>query len=169
MKVTDEKLELSALHNPNNYHISDLESEMAVDRLCTALLKKFHHYLLQERRLEPLEAGSQAAGADYFLHEFMIGKLRRNIFHASADDVRKFAGHWYIISNLEPNMAELNSMLAGTASFYRYCAEHQLTPLTTAEEIADTCRQSKYFQQRIEDFHNITGAGYNAWEQACPL
>jgi len=169
MKVTDEQQELSTLHNQDNYYINDLESEIAVDQLCKALLKRFHHHLLQERHLEPLESGSQAAGADYFLREFMIGKLQKNIFHATADDIRKFAGHWYIISNLEPNMGELSSMLTGAASFYRYCAEHKLTPVNTAEEITNTCQRSDYFRQRIEDFHNNTGDGYSAWEQACPL
>ena len=169
MKVTDEKLELTSLHNPENYSIKDLESEISVDRLCSALLKKFHQYLLQEQQLEPLEAGSQAAGADYFLREFVVGKLRCNIFRVTASQVRQFAGHWYIISNLEPNITELNAMLASAANFYRYCAAYQLVSAETADEIASTCQQSDFFQQRIEDFHNITGDGYSDWEQACPL
>ena len=169
MKITDEKLELSALHDKSNYQVDDLDSEIRADRLCSALLKKFHQYLLQERRLEPLEAGTQAAGADYFLREFMLGKKRENIFSASAEQVEQFAGNWYIISNLEPNMAELDTMLAGTANFYNYCAANNLISAETAKQIAETSKKLDYFRQRIDDFHNISGDGYAAWDKACPL
>lgn len=169
MKITDENIELATLHDKTNYQITDLDSEIYVDRLCAALLKKFHQYLLHNDKLEPLEAGSQAAGADYFLREFMVDKRRKNIFSANAEQVQQFAGNWYIISNLEPNMTELSVMLKGIASFYRYCAAHDLIQPQTARQIAQVCEKTEYFQQRIEDFHNISGDGYSAWDKACPL
>ena len=99
----------------------------------------------------------------------MVGKRRMNIFDATADQVRQFAGNWYIISNLEPNMEELSAMLRGAASFYRYCADHKLITEDIAEEIASTCDKREYFQKRIDDFHAISGDGYAAWDQSCPL
>lgn len=160
---------IKPLHDKSNYQIVDLDSEINADRLCSCLLKEFHQFLLRECQLEALEAGSQAAGADYFLREFMIGQRRDNIFHGSAELVQQFAGHWYIISNLEPNIAELQAILSGTVSFYQYCAQNQLTSMATAEQISETCNQADYFQQRIEDFHDISGDGYSSWKKQCPL
>ncbi len=169
MKIDDTEIKLTTLHDKSNFQIVDLDSEIRADRFCSALLKHFHQFLLGTLNLEPLEAGSQAAGADYFLREFMIGKRRDNIFNASAEQVLQFAGNWYIISNLEPNMEELSVMLRGTASFYRYCAEHNLSTPENSEQIKQTCNKIDYFQERIETFHNISGDGYSAWDKACPL
>lgn len=169
MNIVDKNIELKTLHDKSNFQIDDLDSEIRADKFCSALLKRYHQYLLNKLDLAPLEAGSQAAGADYFLREFMIGKRHQNIFTATAEQVRQFAGNWYIVSNLEPNMDELSAMLRGTANFYRYCAEHDLVEPAVAKEIAATCDQTEHFQQRIEDFHNISGDGYAAWDQACPL
>ncbi|NOY12184.1 MAG: hypothetical protein GXP51_00365 [Deltaproteobacteria bacterium] len=126
MPDTDENVELTVLHNKASFQIDGLSSEIHADKLCTALLKEFHRYLLHERKLDPLDAGSQAVGADYFLREFMIGHRRENIYNGSAEQARKFAGHWYIITTLEPNIKELAAILKGTASFYQYCAEYKL-------------------------------------------
>jgi len=153
----------------SNYDISDLDSEIKADQLCAALLKDYHQHLLAELKLEPLDAGALAAGADYFLREFLIGARQENIFDCVSERVRQFGGHWYIIRNLEPNMAELTAMLSGTAGFYQYCFEKQLTDADTAEAITQTCSDLAYFHQRIEDFHAIIGDGFSAWEQACPL
>lgn len=169
MKIDKNEIELTTLHDQANFQIVDLDSEIRADHFCSTLLKHFHQHLLQGRNLEPLEAGSQAAGADYFLREYMIGKRRENIYNATAERVLQFAGNWYIISNLEPNMEELTAILRGTASFYHYCAEYNLTTIANSEQIEQTCDKTDYFQHRIEDFHNISGDGYNAWVKACPL
>jgi len=126
-------------------------------------------YLLKEKKLAPLEAGSLAAGADYVLREFIIGKCRANIFDTTPRQVKQFAANWYIVSNLEPNMAELTTMLKGTDSFFHYCAEYKLVAAECADQISSICDETDYFKQRIDDFHNISGGGYSAWEQACPL
>lgn len=169
MTESQENYELSFLHDKENYQIDGLDSEIYADQLCSTLLKRFHQYLLQDKKVDPLEAGSQAAGADYFLREFMIGKLRDNIFNGTAERVRQFAGNWYIISNLEPNIVELTAILNGTASFYCYCAENKLITASTVEQIQQICNKFDYFQQRIDDFHALSGNGYSAWDKACPL
>lgn len=169
MPDTDENVELTVLHNKASFQIDGLSSEIHADKLCTALLKEFHRYLLHERKLDPLDAGSQAVGADYFLREFMIGHRRENIYNGSAEQARKFAGHWYIITTLEPNIKELAAILKGTASFYQYCAEYKLVGADTAAQIEQACGQLDYFRQRIEDFYSITGAAFSPWKNACPL
>ena len=169
--MTDDKkpAETAAYLLRGNYDTGTLEDELRVNRLCKQLLKQFHRHLLDVLQLDPLEAGEQAAGADYFLLDFMIDNQRANIFAGSAQYLRKFAGNWYIVNNLEPNSDELQVMLAGTANFYRYCAELTLINLESAEQIAATCRQIDYYQQRIEVFLDISGDGYIAWDQECPL
>lgn len=168
-KTTDKPTDVDILHDRRNYQVDNLDSEIRAEQYCAQLLKLFHQYLLQEQGIEPLDAGSRAAGADYFLREFTIGRCRDNIFAATAERIRQFAGNWYIISTLEPNMCELESILQGVASFYGYCAIHQLVERETAEQIAQSCELHDYYRQRIEDFHNISGNGYNQWNQACPL
>lgn len=157
------------LHNAANYEITTLDDEIRAERHCTALLKLFHQSLLHDLELDPLEAGTLAAGADYTLREFVIGHCRINIFAATATTIRQFAGNWYIVRNLEPNTEELKDMLAGTAAFYRYCTDLGLVSVNQAAEIAAACSQTADYQQRIEDFHNIAGNGFTAWNQACPL
>lgn len=157
------------IFNKLNYDISDLATEIKVDQLCSMLLKDFHQHLLAELKLAPLDAGALAAGADYFLREFLIGGRQENIFNCTPERIRQFGGHWYIIRNLEPNMAELTTMLSGTAGFYQYCADKKLTEAGNAEAIRQSCSELDYYRQRIEDFHAISGDGFAAWEQACPL
>lgn len=167
--TTQNEITAEALHNKKNYSITSLEEEIRADRHCSALLKHFHQHLLHELKTDPLEAGSLAAGADYFLREFIIGSQRENILDIPALRVRQFGGNWYIIRNLEPNMDELTDMMLGTAAFYRYCATQKLIEVTTAEEITQECAQLDDFAKRIEEFHDISGDGYKDWDQCCPL
>lgn len=152
-----------------NYDIDTLASEIEADRNCTQLLKFFHRWLQEEQQHEPLEAGVLAAGADYFLREFLIGAKRQNIFSAQPEQLKQFGGNWYIISNLEPNLAELKPMLAGASLFYRYCAEKELLAAEIAEQMELVAGQSDYFENRIEDFHQLQDDGYSSWNQGCPF
>lgn len=164
-----ESTSIEALFDKSKYSIETLADEISADRHCAALLKHFHHDLLGDHATEPLEAGSMAAGADYFLRDFMVDHCRENIFSATAESVRKFAGHWYIINTLEPNLIELVALLKGTASFYRYCATHSLIDAVTADEIQQACADTEFYRERIESFHAISDDGFSAWVQACPL
>ncbi len=157
------------LLDKSSYTIKTLEDEIRVDQLCCALLKKFHRSLLEEQQLDPLDAGSQAAGADYFLRNFVIDNRRGNIFEVTDKQVRCFAGHWYITSNLEPNLVELTAMLNGVASFYRFCAASSLVGQEVAAAIEQTCNDLAYYQNRIDSFHSLSGDGFMAWGKECPL
>lgn len=163
------ELPFSTLVNISDYNIDSLESEIRADRYCSQLLKHFHQWLLNDKKYEALEAGKLAAGADYFLREFLVGARRQNIFNATAEQLRQFGGNWYIISNLEPNIPELKPMLLGAADFYAYAAEQKLVNIETADAFATVAQETGYFQTRIDEFYQLVDDGYKAWDQACPL
>ncbi|MDT8420553.1 MAG: hypothetical protein RQ754_08985 [Desulfuromonadales bacterium] len=156
-------------HDHRNYSVASLEDEIRADRHCAELLKHFHQYLLQELHTDPLEAGALAAGADYFLREFIIGDRRENIFEISPRRVRQFGGNWYIVRNLEPNLAELTDMLQGAAAFYRYCAAQDLIDVAVAQQIDVEAGRLEDFARRIEEFHQISGNGFKDWDRQCPI
>lgn len=155
--------------NPDTFEIHDLDDEIRIDRLCVEILQKFAADQVENCGQTPLEAGSRARGADYFLREFVIAERRANLFKLAPAQVRQFAGHWYIVRNLEPNRAELEAVLAGVAAFYDYLARQGLYPADQAEALAALCAELDYYQQRIEDFWAIEGDGYADWQAACPL
>lgn len=150
------------------FNISSLDDEIRVDALCGRLLQTFCHDLVAAGE-EPLHAGQLARGADYFLRDFVIADRRDNLFRLDPLRVRQFAGHWYIIRNLEPNIAELREMLTGVETFYRYCARHGKVTTSTAEAIALACHDLDYYAARIETFWAISGDGFSAWVRECPL
>lgn len=153
---------------PDHFCINDLNDEIRVDQLCQKLLKNFHQHLLDSGYFSPLEAGSMAAGADYFLRDYVIDSMRSNIFHITARQVRGFAGNWYVHRNLEPNMKELEVMLKGVQEFYCYCADNRWVDTTVSNEIAAICCAVDYFRERIESFHALTGDDYPGWCEQCP-
>ena len=152
-----------------DFSIADLNDEILVDKLTVEFLTAFHRHLLVQLKLDPLVAGSRARGADYFLRDFIIADRRDNIFLLDPARIRQFAGNWYILSNMEPNMVELGEMLAGVAVFYEYCLDLGLIDAETAREIAAHCLAISYYAERIEAFHAIAGDGYIAWNAACPV
>ena len=159
---------LQGLHK-NDFNLVTLDDEIRVDKRCVDLLRHFHQYLTCHEGLSPEQAGEICHGADYFLREFMIADRRDNLFCASAERVRQFAGHWYIIRTPEPNLAELTRILKGTALFYGFLTEQNLIDRQVSQEIARQCDGTDYYQHRIDEFWAIEGNGFDAWRQACPL
>lgn len=152
----------------SNYEARDLADEVRVDRNCAELLKVFRDDLI-ERGLPPIEAGELARGADYFLRDFVIDDRRRNLFHIGPREVRQFAGTWYIVRALEPNLKELSALLRGVAAFYAFAARNGAIAQETAEAIAGVCADEVYYAERIESFWAINGDGYDLWERGCSL
>lgn len=153
---------------PNLFTVTDLDSEITIDGRCSELLKKFHHQLLQEG-IDPLEAGQIAHGADYFLRDFIIADRYMNLFTIDPSCVRQFAGHWYIIKNLEPNIKELAAILQGVAVFYAYLQQNDYISQTLSDQIQKETADLDYYKERIEKFWDISDDGYTAWCQSCPL
>jgi hypothetical protein len=169
MNNTNKNLQQIDPLDQNNYSIETLEDIIRVDQLCKKLLKQYHQYLLKEKVTEPFEARIKASGADFFLRDFIIDNQQKNIFHVSAELVRRFAGNWYIVSTLEPNIKELKSILKGIDNFYAFCAAKKLVNPSTAAKINLSCAHVDYYQQRINSFHDLIGDGYATWNNECPL
>ena len=155
--------------NRNDFNIVTLDDEIRVDKRCIDLLRHFNQSLTGQEGLPPEQAGEICHGADYFLREFILADRHDNLFCISAQRVRQFAAHWYIIRNLEPNLSELKSILKGTAQFYKFLANQELVELQLSQDIAEQCNDIDFFQQRINDFWAIEGDGFDAWRRACPL
>lgn len=163
---TDQEEQLFARES---FEIHNLQDEIHADQLCQRLLQCFRRELEEKDKLPPAQAGALAHGADYFLREFVIPNRRENIFGLRPGRVRQFAGNWYIVRNLEPNMAELENILQGIAAFYAYCARVGKVSGDLAETVRQECSLLDYYRQRIEDFWAIEGDGYQAWEKECTL
>jgi hypothetical protein len=154
--------------NIRGFDVANWQDEARVDRLCVELLKKFHRSLLDEQQTEPLEAGNLARGADYFLREFIIGDRQENIFDITPKRVRQFAGNWYIIKNMEPNMEELTDLLFGIDAFYSWCTDIGHYDDELQKQIQSYCQDLDLYRERIEKFWDITD-NYSEWDSAISL
>jgi hypothetical protein len=154
---------------PDLFNIDGLADEIRADQSCVQLLKIFCRALIDEEGLAPLEAGALANGADYFLREFLIAERRENIFAIAPGRIRQFAGNWYIIRNLEPNLAELSAILQGVEAFYSFCQTIGRVPPAVVEQTRGECHELDFYRERIESFWAIEGDGYLAWEGRCSL
>jgi len=155
--------------DPGDFDIVTLDDEIRADRQCTELLKQFAASLVAQQQLTPLESGRLAHGADPFLRDFIIANRRENLFRLPAGRVRQFAGHFYIVNNLEPNRKELATMLDGIAAFYRYAVANgwcspELLPIIESE-----CAALDTYAARIESFWSLEGDGFLAWRKEIPI
>ena len=155
--------------NKTDYNIVNLDDEIRVDKLCVDLLRHLYQALIQNKGMQPEQAGGCCHGADYFLREFIIPERQKNLFSVEAIDLKQFAGHWYIIRTPEPNLSELKAILTGTAEFYRYLSNQKMVSKEAADAMTAQSEELDYFQKRIDDFWTIEGNGYDAWREACPL
>jgi hypothetical protein len=154
--------------NKNDFTIDSLENELRVDELCRKLLKDFHQHLLRNG-VPPLDAGTMAHGADYYLRDYLVSARCRNLFQEKEGDVRTFAATWYIISTLEPKVEELEGHLSGVREFYRFLHSQELISGEYLSQIEKECDGISWYNERIESFWNIRDDGYLAWERECSL
>ncbi len=148
--------------NISDFDVVNWQDESRVDQLCQEVLQRFHRNLLDEQKCEPLEAGSLARGADYFLREFIIGDRQNNIFEIDPIRVRQFAGNWYIIKNMEPNMEELTDLLYGIDAFYNWATDSNLYNSQQQKDLNAYCQELDSYRERIESFWAITD-NYTEW------
>lgn len=170
MNTSEKAVQLpDRLSDPTVYSIADSSDIIRVDALCRELLE-YYRADLDRRATDSLaDRADLYRGAAYFLRDFLIDALQTNIFQAESRHVKAFAGHWYIISNLEPNAAELARILPGVADFYRFAANRRLLGAPTADRIATACREDDYYRQRITAFHDLHGSDYTDWRRKCPI
>lgn len=157
------------LFKTENFDIGGLSDELRAVDLVDRLLRLFYLDLVEDETLSPEEASALAYSADYFLKDFLIDDRHDNIFRLRPGRVRQFAGNWYIIRNLEPNIEELRGLLEGVAAFYRWCRRVGKVNEEAALSAVQECADLDYYRQRIENFWAIEKDGYLAWEKECSL
>ncbi len=150
------------------FDIKSLEDEVRVDGLCRELLKRFYLQLMEDG-MSPEEATARADSADFYVRDFVIDRKRRNLFAEVPGIVRQFAGNWYIVSTMEPNIGQLSSHLVGIKAFYGFLLGHGLISGSFMEQIGRECDDTDYYDRRIESFWEIRGNGYEAWERECTI
>ncbi len=151
-----------------DFEIASLEDELRVDALCRELLLAFYHERIGAG-LDEHDATLLANSADYFIRDYLIGARQMNILETGPGAVRKFAGNWYIVNTLEPDISELEVHLKGICEFYRFLADQQAITPAALEAIENDCLDALFYRQRIDSFWAIAGDGYFAWEAACSL
>lgn len=154
--------------NKHDFRLGTLDDELRVDGLCKELLMHFYSQLLEEG-VSADKATLLANGADYFLRDFVVAIKERNLFDEQAGLVRQFAGNWYIMNTLEPNIGELSGYLEGIKSFYRFLRDCDLISSGYLDEIEKECIDTDFYESRIASFWDIKGDGYVAWERECTL
>lgn len=155
--------------DPRQFDIKTLDDEIRVDALCQGLLKLFYCDLVERQGLTAEAASALAYGADYFLREFVIPDRLENLFALHPGRVRQFAGNWYIVRTLEPNMVELRSILSGVDAFYDLCRHQGRVPGALREQVRQETADLSFYADRIQAFWEISGDGFFAWDQACPI
>ncbi len=162
------ELEGEVTVNKEDFRLGSLDDELRVDGLCQKLLKRFYFQLLEDG-LPPERATLLANGADYFVRDFVVARMERNLFDETPGLVRRFAGNWYIVNTLEPHIAELSVHLEGIAAFYRFLHARGDISREYLDRIEAECGDTAWYGNRIESFWGITGDGYAAWERECSL
>jgi hypothetical protein len=145
-----------------------LDDALRVDRLCQGILKHFYRSL-QGEGLSPEVATRLASSADYYVRDFVVDNRVRNLFEERTGLVRQFAGNWYIVNTLEPDIKELGEHLAGIVAFYRFLHDRKFISSSFFKRMEKECADLSYYESRIESFWAIKGDGYEAWEKACSL
>ncbi len=141
---------------------------LRVDHLCKGLLFRFYEQL-QREGLSPEEATVLASGADYFIRDFVVDHKMFNIFDEMPGIVRQFAGNWFIINSVEPDIAQLARHLHGIRAFYRFLHNHRMISAAYLWNVEKECDDLSYYERRIASFLDIEGDGYFAWEKECSL
>jgi hypothetical protein len=145
-----------------------MEDDLRVDRLCKELLRSFYDRLLGDG-LPPDEATALANGADYYIRDFVVDFKSLNLFAELPGIVRQFAGNWYIVNTLEPDIRQLARYLSGIKAFYNFLHDQQLISEGLLKNIENECDDLAFYEGRIDSFWEIKGDGYLAWERECSM
>lgn len=150
-----------------DFTIADDADTLRVDRLCQDLLRRFYDELL-DRGEDPLVATGWARGADYYLRDYLVDIRGFNLFDEVPGVVRQFAGNWFIVNNLEPDLSLLIGHLEGVRRFYRFLRDHGEISERFLAGVEEDCSDQDYYGQRIDSFWNLKEGGFPAWDAECP-
>lgn len=154
--------------NTEDFSLVTNEDYLRVDNLCRGLLLSFYEHLLAGG-LDPVEATSLANGADLFVRDFLVDCKGYNLFDEKPGIVRQFAGNWYIVNTLEPDIGQLSGHLRGIGAFYGYLRDLELISAAYLEKLETECEATSYYEERMESFWKIEGNGFVDWEKECTL
>jgi hypothetical protein len=152
----------------DDFRLETLDDELRVDALCKKILRRFYFQLMEDGD-SPERATLLANGADYFVRDFVVGFKQRSLFDETPGIVRQFAGNWYIVTTLEPNISEISGHLDGIRAFYRFLRSRDLISSGYLDAIEKECADTDFYAGRIASFWDIKGDGYVAWERKCTL
>ncbi len=161
-------LELEFSVNKEEFNLFSQDDFLRVDNLCKGLLLRFYEQL-QREGLSPQEATVLAGGADYFIRDFVVDFKMFNIFDEMPGIVRQFAGNWFIINSVEPDIALLSRHLRGIRAFYHFLYNQRLISAGFLWNIENECDDLTYYETRIASFMDIEGDGYFSWDKECSL
>jgi len=153
---------------PDDFDFSDIEEELAVDERCRTLLNRFYMDLLG-RGLSEGEASELAFCADYYLRDYLLDFSRQNVVRPRPGIIRFYAGNWFIIKTLDPEMSVLETHLKAISELYVFLHRQHYISKEELDYLLDEAGQTEFYRQRIESFLKIKGDGYIEWGSACPL
>ena len=150
-----------------DFEFETLDEELLVDGRCQQILKQFYLFL-QQQGMAAEQASELAFSADLYLRDYLIDFGRQNIVRPQPGVVTKFAASWFITHTLDPETALLERHLTAITELYRYMHRQHLISAAELALIVQEADELEYFRQRIDAFLNLTGAGFAAWDAACP-
>ena len=150
-----------------DFEFETLDEELLVDGRCQQILKQFYLFL-QQQGMAAEQASELAFSADLYLRDYLIDFGRQNIVRPQPGVVTKFAASWFITHTLDPETALLERHLTAITELYRYMHRQHLISAAELALIVQEAGELEYFRQRIDAFLNLTGAGFAAWDAACP-
>jgi hypothetical protein len=151
----------------NDFEFDSIDEELLVDERCQQILKQFYLFL-QQQGMSAENASELAFSADLYLRDYLIDFGRQNIVRPQPGIVTKFAASWFITHTLDPEIDLLTRHLTAISELYRYLHRQHMI---SADELAFLLKESgelEYFQQRIDTFLNLSGAGFVTWDSECP-
>ncbi|MBI2354857.1 MAG: hypothetical protein HYV06_07500 [Deltaproteobacteria bacterium] len=152
----------------DDFDLATIEDEIRVDESCQSLLKRFYQDL-QVCGYTAQRASDLAYSADFYLRDYLLDFARQNVVRPQPGIVRRFAATWFITRTLDPEISALERHLEGIRELYRYLHRQHLISADELAFIEAEADQTEYYRQRIESFLAISGDGYIAWEEQCPL
>ncbi len=150
----------------DEFDCETLEDEVRVDRLCRQLLQQFYDYLLNSG-LTDQRASELAYAMDYYVRDYQVDFLQQNILRPQPEQIRYFAGNWYITHSLEPTLEVLDCHLEGLRAWYTFLHTRHLIAADELAELLQETTQRVFYRDRIERFLALAGDGYEAWDRAC--
>ena len=149
-----------------DFDFETLDEELKADQQCQLLLQRFYAWL-QQQELTPERASELAYSADYYLRDYVIDFLRRNVLRPKPGQIRHFAGNWYITHTMEPEFKVLERHLEAIKQLY--CFLHDLSLISDNElQVAQQeTAEPEFYRNRIESFLALAGDGFSDWDQAC--